>query len=247
VGQDKKRDKEHSKNPFKSYRRYITHAEKCTLEMRELPDLDLSSVEHLLYQRPKEAEIKAEHLVTLGILKHGRRTGTLRKVLHVPSFSVHVSREQPVENKAMLSEIKQWICTAWRGLEAYDCFLKVSQSPFWNLPEGCITILSEFAEGGSLQDLLRTAITLPEKALRQLLCQLLEAFLIADQEGLAYSGLSPTQLLFTADGQLRLSLGLSRLVSEQLDGGLYDANYGEVGTEVFKIGLLALQCAIGNF
>ena len=91
------------------------------------------------------------------IVKRSQNTGAVKKMLHVPTMKLYVIEEEPIATKESRNSIVEWI-GQWQtkicdvGAEHCDTnpFIKV-YSNFWYFPEGSVSILSEYCEGGSLQ------------------------------------------------------------------------------------------------
>jgi hypothetical protein len=48
-------------------------------------------------------------MITLSVLKGSRDTGTVKKVLHAPTLKLFVVKEEPISNKEVRKNLKDWI------------------------------------------------------------------------------------------------------------------------------------------
>lgn len=130
--------------------------------------------------------LKLEQLVTLAIFKS--TSGTIKKMLHGPSLKIFCVKEVPLANRSMREILKEWI-NRWEKLCCTEQYIRVHES-FWNSPEGCVSIILDFAANGSLSNLLNSVGALPESILRQLANQVLKAIDRMHGEGLTHSYIS---------------------------------------------------------
>lgn len=110
------------------------------------------------------SRLKLEEMITLGVLK-GSKNSVVKKMLHAPTLKVYAVKEEPINNKEVRKNIKEWI-TYWQNqFNEQESYVKV-YGTFWNQPEGCVSILLEYLEGNSLQNLLESFGMIPEFALK---------------------------------------------------------------------------------
>jgi len=69
--------------------------------------------------------------------------------------------------------LKDWIAK-WEQHCSQESFIRVNAS-FWNSPEGCVSVVTDYAASGSLQNLVLSVGALPENILKQLAKQVLRA------------------------------------------------------------------------
>jgi hypothetical protein len=62
--------------------------------------------------------------------------------------------------------IKEWIAK-WEHHCTTDQYVKIHSS-FWNSPEGCVSVVTDYAGNGSLQNLVQSIGALPESILKHL-------------------------------------------------------------------------------
>lgn len=108
--------------------------------------------------------LKLEQLVTLAIFKS--TSGTIKKMLHGPTLRIYCVKEVPLANRNMREILKEWI-NRWEKLCKTEQYIRVHET-FWNSPEGCVSIIQDFAANGSLANLLNSVGALPESILKQL-------------------------------------------------------------------------------
>lgn len=97
---------------------------------------------------------------------------------------------------------------------------------FFNVPEGAVSILTDYCENGSLLDLLDSIFTLPECVIREIFVELFESlrkfYDLSDQQYYQYGGIAPSQVLFTAEGEVKLSMGLYYQLSNHSSASIYN-------------------------
>jgi hypothetical protein len=79
----------------------------------------------------------------------------------------------------------------------------------FNYPEGAVSILTEYHEDGSLLDLLNTVLALPEAVIRCIFietCEILKDYY--ERTEMQFGGLSPSQIIITKNGKIKLGMGL---------------------------------------
>lgn len=157
-----------------------------------------SEIKHLV-----NSAIKLEEMLTLSLLKNSRYSGAVKKMLHVPTLKLYAIKEEPVSTREIRQTLREWI-TLWQNITHSKYLLKVL-STFWNTPEGCVSIVMEYVNGGSLQNLLESVSTLPEGVLVSVGNQLLHALdELHCKAQVAHGALAPTQILFDRQGHLKV-------------------------------------------
>jgi serine/threonine protein kinase len=109
--------------------------------------------------------------------------------------------------------LKEWI-NRWEKLCKTEQYIRVHET-FWNSPEGCVSIIHDFAANGSLANLLNSVGALPESILKQLAKQVLRAIDRIHQEGLTHSSISCSQIVFDRRGKVRLSPGFGHIIKSK--------------------------------
>jgi hypothetical protein len=85
-------------------------------------------------------------MITLAVFKS--TSGTVKKMLHAPTLKIFCLKEVPIANREMRQMLKDWI-SKWEHHCTTDQYIKVNAS-FWNSPEGCVTVVTDYAANGSL-------------------------------------------------------------------------------------------------
>jgi serine/threonine protein kinase len=217
---------------------------------------------------------KIEEFITLAIIKQARASGPVKKVLHVPSCKIFCVKEQPLTTKESRNNLREWLNFWQNRLSSANpqSFVKVYHT-FWNSPEGCVSILEEYCAAGSLENLIDFYFELPEECIRdiaeQTLALLQEMTRIAEQ---GHGGLLPSQILFSRDGQVKLSEGRNSKVRSGVSVfalssnkfadkiNPYESFYvnklnrwaklskdPESNQDVYSLGMILLYAALGGF
>ncbi len=131
----------------------------------------MSNQRHLLTSR-----VKLDEMLTLDYFQTDIDRNT-RRLLHVPSMTIYVIKEQVMYNKEYRKNLKEWVMY-WQNVvtgqaDKSKIFVKVYDT-YWNQPEGKVSILMEYLNAGSLNDLLNVTDSLPLGIVKQLTGQLVE-------------------------------------------------------------------------
>ena len=110
-------------------------------------------------------------MITLAVFKS--TSGTVKKMLHAPTLKIFCIKEVPIANRESRQMLKDWI-SKWEHHCTTDQYMKLCGS-FWNSPEGCVSVVSEYLGNGSLQNLISSIGTLPETILKHLAKQILRS------------------------------------------------------------------------
>jgi|JI6StandDraft_1071083.scaffolds.fasta_scaffold96453_3 hypothetical protein len=87
-------------------------------------------------------------------------------------------------------------------------FIKIHAVSF-NYPEGAISILIDYYSEGSLLDLLEVTLTLPESVIKEVFDQVFAGLKkFYELTEMQFGGLSPSQILITKEGDIKLGMGL---------------------------------------
>jgi hypothetical protein len=62
--------------------------------------------------------MRVNECITLEVIKRGHHTGTIKKMLHVPTLKVICVREEPLNSKESRMAIKDWISIWQNKLQA---------------------------------------------------------------------------------------------------------------------------------
>jgi len=160
------------------------------------------------------SQARLEDVVTLRVLANSPRSGVTRKVLHALTLKLLAVREVPVNTRQSRERLVEWLAK-WQILQRKNMQLLAVSSAHWNTPEGCVSVLLDYMNSGSVQTLMDKVGGLPEAVLANLACQALRAVGYLHKKGLVHGQLSASQLLLDSDGILKLGPGLSgRLAAE---------------------------------
>ena len=110
--------------------------------------------------------------------------------------------------------LKEWIAL-WQSVQG-ESNNKICSvyGTFWNVPEGCVSVVFEHSNAGSLENLLESVGAIPEKVL----LEITKHFIPCLQEiqrnlELPYGCIAPSQVLFNQDGEIKLGLGIANRLS----------------------------------
>jgi hypothetical protein len=88
-------------------------------------------------------------------------------MLHVPTLKVVCVRELPLNSKEVRQSVKEWL-TQWNSrLNLHEGFINL-YGTHYNIPEGAVSIITEYCHQGSLFGLLDSVMTLPEIVIREI-------------------------------------------------------------------------------
>lgn len=194
-------------------------------------------------------KVKLEEVITISVLHSSYRSGCVRKIIHGPSLMLYVVKEVPVATREVRQSLIEWL-SRWQKLQKRHQGLANVNSTFWNSPEGCVSIVMEYCAGGSLAQLADSVGGLPEGVLSHISLQLLNALNLLHHKGSTHGGLTPSQVLFTKDCKVKLSLGISSRKATMRDPmPLYEKakRNGSACDDVFDFGLLLLGAYLGTF
>jgi serine/threonine protein kinase len=154
--------------------------------------------------------VKLEEMITLSILKGIRNTGSVKKMLHAPTLKLYAIKEIPLINREVHNVLKDWI-SIWQTAqgEPNDLLCNV-YGTFWNVPEGCVSVVMEHMNGGSLETLLESSGALPERCLQELTGKLLQCIKdVYNKIRVQHGCIIPSQVLFDQKENAKLSLGIA--------------------------------------
>lgn len=156
------------------------------------------------------SQVKLEEMITLSVLKGTRNTGPIKKMLHAPTLKLYAVKEIPLTNREVRIMLKEWIST-WQSAqdETNNKLCKV-YGTFWNVPEGCVSVVMEHMNAGSLENLLESVGALPEGVLVELARTLLESIQeIHTKMGVPHGFIAPSQVLLDQGSKVKLNLGIA--------------------------------------
>lgn len=177
-------------------------------------------------------------MITLAVFKS--TSGTVKKMLHAPSLRIFIIKEVPIATREMRQMLKDWI-GKWEHNCQSDQFVRISTS-FWNSPEGCVSVVTDYAGSGSLHNLVLSLGALPESILRQLSQQILRALNFMHERGISHNNLCCSQILFDRQGKVKIGPGFQHILRMKGDAqsSLYQNSHNTLsqlmceGTENFR-------------
>jgi serine/threonine protein kinase len=129
-------------------------------------------------------------MITLAVFKS--TSGTVKKMLHASSLKIYCIKEVPIGSRDARQMIKDWLnkwehyCTP--AAAGGDSFIKVNAA-FWNSPEGCVSVVTDYAACGSLHNLVLSVGALPESILKHLAKQVLRSLDYLHNQGLTHNNI----------------------------------------------------------
>lgn len=149
-------------------------------------------------------------------------------MLHAPTLKLYVIKEIPLINREVHAVFKDWI-SAWQAAQdkINDKLCNV-YGAFWNVPEGHVSVVVEYMNGGSLENLLESTGALPELCLQELTIKLLQCVKeVHGKMGVEHGCIIPSQVVFDQKGNVKLSLGIAHrlnLYKKEHAANPYSAN-----------------------
>jgi len=163
------------------------------------------------------SQVKLEEMITLSVLKGTRNTGSIKKMLHAPTLKLYAVKEIPLINREVRIVLKEWIATWQTAQDGTNDKLSKVYGTFWNVPEGCVSVVMEHMNAGSLENLLESVGALPECVLVHIAHSLLESIQeINIKMKVAHGFIAPSQVLFDQTGKMKLNLGIAQRLNVHL-------------------------------
>jgi serine/threonine protein kinase len=181
--------------------------------------------------------VQQNELITLAVQHSSYLTGAVRRVLHCFTLKVYIVRHVPVSSREERQALKHWL-GKWCKLQGKYSDLVQVIATFWNSPEGCVSVVQELAEAGSLKRLIDSVGSVSEGVLADVLQQLLRLVRSLHNKGVVHGELSTTQVLFTRSGKVRLGPGLAARIIKRQEPS--------VASDVYELGYTTLLAAIGG-
>lgn len=167
----KKHEGKKHKNPLLPLKNYLLLS-KISEELIEKGEVSEDKLEKLnrlqkenAHRRHKEPiPLKLSSMITLLIMKSSHESGCVKKMLHAPTLKLYavkvlnffiviflrIFQEEPLNTREARNNLKEWI-TSWQThFEKSKYHLKV-HTCYWNSPEGCVSIVMELMNNGSLE------------------------------------------------------------------------------------------------
>ena len=221
-------EKREPKSPLKTEKKQTIKLSKVLKHLDKMPS---QSTEKLFEPYPKLSNtitklpylpVHLEEMITLSQTPSISCASTVKKAVHAGSLTLYSIKQIPISTREQRNLLRVWI-EKWQSYKA-PVFLKVLET-FWNIPEGCVSIVCEYMSAGSLGDLCKNIGTIPEKPLSEIARVLLRAAVALTENGEHFEGLSSNHVLFTRHGEIRISPGISKRINQE-----------ETETDAFSIG-----------
>ncbi|CAG9316584.1 unnamed protein product [Blepharisma stoltei] len=181
-------------------------------------------------------QVQLEEMITLSHYPSQSLKGSIKKVLHAPTLALFTVKQMPISTVEERTKLKDWI-GQWQNFQKKCKFLVNVSASFWNSPEGCVSVIADHMHGGSLSNLLHTLGAIPEKPLAYIAKKVLKGLAFFHCKNEIYGGISPTQILFSRNGHVKLSLGLTKRRSNQVMS---------IPNDIYALGQLLLTCLCGG-
>jgi serine/threonine protein kinase len=139
-------------------------------------------------------------MITLAVFKS--TSGTVKKMLHAPSLKIYTIKEVPIANREVRQMLKDWI-SKWEHNCTTDQYVKINTA-FWNSPEGCVSVVTDYAGCGSLHNLVLSIGALPESILKHLAKQILRSLDYLHDQGMTHNNICCSQVLFDRKGKVKV-------------------------------------------
>lgn len=88
-------------------------------------------------------------------------------MLHVPTFTIYCVKEIPIPSRDARSQLKKRIIEWEQALAISKAsqYMTSIHGTHWNTPEGCVSLIMEYMNGGSLLNLCESVGAIPENIL----------------------------------------------------------------------------------
>jgi hypothetical protein len=156
-------------------------------------------------------DILLQQMVSLALIKRSSISGPIKKMLHVPSFTIYCVKEIPISSRDTRALLKKWIIDWETALQTSggDNHLVTIHGTHWNSPEGCVSLIMEYMNGGSLLNLLESVGALPESILVYIAQNVLKGLdFLHNQANMSHNGLTMSQIMFDREGSVKVNLGV---------------------------------------
>lgn len=211
---NKNRKNLNKKNPLEPLRSYMVNFTKLNEELSQLsnlPEMHKDRINQMIadqqaFKNKNEldnSKLKLQEMITLISLKHSSHD-SFKKMLHVPDFKLYGLREIPILNKESRKILKEKIGNWQTNFNKKSGFLKIFAT-FWNVPEGYLTILLDFVEGGNLKNLIYNMCGLPETCV-SIIAKGILPLVETIHDTSFHGGLVPSQILIGMDSNIQVKI-----------------------------------------
>lgn len=194
--------------------------------------------------------------------------GVVRKGFHIPSMTLTAVKRVKVFQHSQLKQMARELRTLYSCSAATDvagqgeCPHVVSfYGAFTNRVDSTISIVLEYMDAGSLQDLIGTGICMDEAVVANIGYRVLTGLDFLHRRNILHRDIKPSNLLINRDGDVKISdFGIAR----QLEGTdamsqtylgtlmymaperIHTNSYGKPA-DIWAVGLSLLACRLGRF
>lgn len=194
--------------------------------------------------------------------------GFVRKGLHMPSMTLTAVKRVKVFQHSQLKQMARELRTLYSCSAATDmagqgeCPHVVSfYGAYTNRADSTISIVLEYMDAGSLQDLINSGIRMDEAVVANIGYRVLKGLNFLHQRNILHRDIKPSNLLINRDGHVKISdFGIAR----QLEGTdamsqtylgtlmymaperIHTSSYGKPA-DIWAVGLSLLACRLGRF
>lgn len=127
-------------------------------------------------------------------------------------------KEIPISSREANSQLKKWIIEWEAALQKSEGqhHLVTIHGTHWNSPEGCVSLIMEYLNGGCLLDLIESVGALPETILLEITHSVLHSLnFMHNKAKVSHNGLSLSQIMFDKDGNIKLNMGISQVFPKE--------------------------------
>ncbi|KAG6602808.1 STE/STE7 protein kinase [Phytophthora cinnamomi] len=238
------------------------------------PDRDSDGVSSTQSDRRQQPSNTKKHLVKLGVLGRGA-SGVVHKALHVPSLMLVAVKVIPVfeheKRHQLIAELKALYnnLSTLPDAESAETNRQTVACPelvclydaFMNPNEGNVSIVVEYMDGGSLQDIVDTGGCTSEVVLANISFRVLKGLAFLHSTHQLHRDIKPSNLLINHFGDVKVSdFGIVREMENSMAkattfvGTLTYMSPERIASEeysyksdVWSFGLSIMTCALGKF
>lgn len=90
-------------------------------------------------------------MISLAMIKSNSSSGPIKKMMHIPTMQIFCVKEVPISSREDRATLKNCVAE-WEEAtaEGPNDHLVSIEGTHWNTPEGCVSIVFEHLNGGSL-------------------------------------------------------------------------------------------------
>eukprot|EP01105_Mastigella_eilhardi_P016273 TRINITY_DN3710_c0_g5_i1.p1 TRINITY_DN3710_c0_g5~~TRINITY_DN3710_c0_g5_i1.p1 ORF type:complete len:417 (+),score=91.77 TRINITY_DN3710_c0_g5_i1:898-2148(+) len=209
-------------------------------------------------ERPAQQPVETMRLDDLQVIKPlGKGSGgEVKKVLHVPTNTVYALKVVKLEveevvRKRILLELKTlYKLQAENVIAFYDAFFT----------EGCIHMVLEYMDVGSLQDIIRKG-PIKEQTLANIALQVLRGLAYIHKQHLIHRDIKPSNILVNSNGVVKIAdFGVSEQRQHTFSTCVswigtvtymsperIAANSYKIDSDIWSVGMTVHECATGKY